>query len=157
MAKPIVLQFVATDGLSSDLIKWFGHGWCCHVDTVMEDGQLLGARQEGGVQIRPPDYETFRRRLLVTLPTSDQIAASYYDFVRWQIGKPYDMEAIAAFAAGRNWRDHRSWFCSELVAAALEYSGYLPFNLATPENKITPPDLLLVCSTRVQINPPTDA
>jgi hypothetical protein len=149
--KAIVLQFVATPGLSSRLIEWYGHGWCCHVDTVLEDGRLLGAHEDGGVQIKPPDYERFLRRVRVELPAPDDVVDRYYAFVRDQVGKPYDNSVIAGFAAGRNWRDRDHWICSELPAAGFEpgVSGYLPFPLTTASNKITPPDLLLICSTRV--------
>lgn len=151
MNEAIVLQFCDTPGLSSALIEWFGHGWCSHVDSVLEDGRLLGARMDGGVEIRDANYETFRRLLRVVLPAPAEIVRTYYDFIKAQLGKPYDQEAILGYIAGRDWRDDRKWFCSELVTAGLEASGYFPFPLSTPSNKMTPEDLLLACSTRVEI------
>jgi uncharacterized protein YycO len=147
----IVLRFARARGLSSDAIAWFGHSWPSHVDSVLEDGSLLGARLEGGVQVRPPGYATFSRVLVVRLPTSPAIAAAYYDFLSHQVGKRYDVAGIAAFVAGRNWRTPDSWYCSELVAAALEAAGYFAAPLATPSNRITPADLLLVLSGRVEV------
>lgn len=151
MAKAIVLQFVATPGISSRLIEWYGHGWCCHVDCVLEDGSLLGAHEQGGVQIRPPDYERFLRRLRVELPAPEDMVDRFYEFVLAQVGKPYDNAAILGFAAGRDWRNPNQWICSELGAGGLEDCRFFPYPLATATNRITPPDLLLACSVRVPL------
>jgi hypothetical protein len=154
----IRLQFSRQADLGSTFIAWFGHGaGYSHVDTVLGDGQLLGARADHcagvppGVQVRPPDYAAFSRTLVVELPASAETTSVYYAFVRGQVGKGYDMTAIVGFAAGRDWRAPDSWFCSELAAAALEASSFFAFPLATPANKISPDDLLLVCSTRVRV------
>lgn len=147
----ITLQFCASRGLESAVIEWFGHGWTSHVDTVLDDGTLLGARMDGGVAIRQPGYATFSRTERVILPTTAEIAAAYHDFLMGQIGKRYDVEGICAFIVGRNWRDPSRWFCSELVSAGLERAGYFPSPLSTPSNRITPPDLLLALSARVSV------
>ena len=57
----ITLQFVTSRDPESWAIRTFQRGWCSHVDSVMDDGRLLGARSDGGVQIRPPNYEKFAR------------------------------------------------------------------------------------------------
>ena len=57
----ITLQFETTSDPGSWAIRTFQRGWCSHVDTVMDDGRLLGARLDHGVQIRPPNYEKFSR------------------------------------------------------------------------------------------------
>jgi hypothetical protein len=57
----ITLQFVTSRELESSAICTFQRGWCSHVDSVMDDGRLLGARSDGGVQIRPPNNEKFSR------------------------------------------------------------------------------------------------
>jgi uncharacterized protein YycO len=144
----IRLQFATQNDPGSWLIRFYGHGAYSHVDTVMPDGSFLGARTDcnPGVQIRPPGYAKFSKTLLVELPCTDEVTKRYYDFVQAQVGKPYDLTAIYAFAAGRDWRAADSWFCSELVAAGMEESGFLAFPLCVPSNKITPPDLLLICS-----------
>lgn len=152
----IVLQFVGNSSIGSRLIEWFDHGEYSHVDTVLPDGALLGARDDvidgipAGVQIRPASYVAQDVVLRVCLPASDAIANAYYDFVQAQIGKPYDEKAIAAFALGRDWRTADAWFCSELVAAGLEESRFVPI-LSAPCNKIAPDDLLLVVSAFVPV------
>ena len=147
----IQLQFVSGKGWSSDLIEWFGHGLYSHVDCVMPDGRLLGARLEGGVAVRSPDYEVFERVCRVGLPVEYSMASGWAEWLLAQVGKPYDKTAIAAFAAGRDWQEPDSWFCSELAAASLIHCGYFQWPLVVGANKITPDDLVLVLSSHVQV------
>lgn len=156
----IVIQFVGNHSLGSRLIEWFDHGEYSHVDTVLPDGSLLGARDDvidgipTGVQIRPASYVEDEAKCRVSIPCTSAQETAYYDFVQAQIGKPYDETAIAAFVVGRNWRDPDSWFCSELVSAGLE-AGWVVSPLSAPCNKIAPDDLLLVVSALVDL--PTEA
>lgn len=156
--KPIVMQFVESKDLGGKLIEWFDHGRFAHVDTVMPDGTLLGARSEvidgvpAGVQFRPANYlPDSLYKFRVELPCIDVISDKYYDFVISQIGKEYDWEAIAGFVTGRNWMDPSKWFCSELNAAGLVECGYLN-PLSAPANKIAPDDLLLVLSGVLELD-----
>ena len=142
----IRLQFSTENLLSSELIRTYDHGWCSHVDAVLPDGTLLGSRVSGGVQIRQPGYAKFSKTELVNLPTTDPIEEQFYVFLKGQVGKPYDSSAIEAFVFDRSWRKPDSWFCSELIAAALEDSRFFPHKLSTPANRITPADLLLTLS-----------
>ena len=148
----ISLQFSALNDIASEAIKLFERSWCSHVDAILPDGTLLGARADvygnvpAGVQIRPPGYAPFTRTLVVQLATTDAQEAAWMVFLDTQIGKPYDMLAIAAFAVARDWREPNSWFCSELIAAALEKCGWFPKPLAEAANEITPRDLLLAVS-----------
>jgi hypothetical protein len=142
----IVLQFVASDDPESEAIRWFSRGWCSHVDAVLPDGSLLGARLDG-VKIRPPDYAAFSQRETVCLTATPEQEEAFYAFLHAQVGKGYDRLAIVAFAVRRDWRDDSKWFCSELIARALEVCGWLPKPLAHPANQITPRDLLLVTSS----------
>lgn len=143
----IRLQFSTESGIESELIRTFGHGWCSHVDAVLPDNTLLGARADGGVQIRQPGYKNFTRTQIVSIPIDDK---PFLEFLHAQVGKPYDMTAIFAFAVDRDWREDDSWFCSELQAAALE-KVWFQHKLSTVVNRITPPDLLLVLSVTLDI------
>lgn len=140
----ILLQFCRGGDLGSALIEWYGHGQWSHVDAVMPEGALLGARTDGGVAMRPASYlapGSVSGRFAV--PADEAATQAFYDLLRGQLGKPYDWRAIVGFAAGRDWRDPGAWFCSELQAWALEGVGALP-RLATPCSKLTPDDLALV-------------
>lgn len=112
----ISLQFAAEDGLSSDLIKYFEHGAFSHVDAVLPNGDLLGARLDGGVQVRKPGYAAFSRTLRVDLPADDLTAQRFYAFLQSQVGKPYDMGVIAAFAFDANWQASGEWICSGMLS-----------------------------------------
>lgn len=158
----IVLQFVEGSGFGSALIKYYDHGLYSHVDSMLPDGTLLGARDDAiegipsGVQIRPASYVAGETVLRVTIPCTDTQQDAFYAFVRAQLGKPYDETSIAAFAVGRDWRADDSWFCSELCSAGIEASGLVP-PLSAPANKIAPDDLLLVISALVRIGQPEPA
>jgi len=147
----IRLQFVLGMGLSSSAIAWFSAGHFSHVDAILPGGRLLGARSDRvghrppGVQIRPAGYEPWKERVVMTLSVTPNREKSFLGFLHTQIGKPYDSTAILGFAAGRNWRDPKDWFCSELQAAALEAAGVVPA-LYSPVNKITPAALATVMS-----------
>lgn len=148
------VRLVMGRGIPSGLISWFG-GDFSHADAIMPDGTLLGARSDSipdgyprGVQKRPgppKPYENVMRSVTFTLSSTDQQAKDFYGFLIEQIGKPYDKTAIIAFALDRDWREQDSWFCSELIAAALEVSGLCP-KLYLADSKITPGHLALVLS-----------
>ena len=138
-------QLVTGTGLSSKAIAWFSGGTFSHVDAVLPDGSLLGARLDTGVSVKPPFYERWSKRVVFSLPVSPEQDRRWLDFLMSQLGKPYDKTAIWGFAAGRDWREEDSWFCSELGAAALEIAGGCPV-LYTPANKITPSGLATVLS-----------
>lgn len=148
----MVLQFSAQDDPASAAIKIFERGWPSHVDIVLGDGTLLGARSDvvggkpAGVQARPADYEVFSRVERYAIACEETVETRFLNFLEAQIGKSYDKLAIAAFAVERDWREPDEWFCSELAAAALEASGYWCYPLANAANEITPRDLLLIVS-----------
>ena len=140
---PIKLQFVRQDDISSAAIAWFSQGHFSHVDAVIPEQGLLGARNDSvggkppGVQIRPHDYAKFSTRVVMTVPATPAQASAFYGFLGSQLGKPYDTAAIWAFVANRDWRQEDSWICSELQSAAGEAAGITP-KLYLAANKITP-------------------
>lgn len=157
----IILQFVHDNGVAADLISWFGGGpRFSHVDSVMPDGgALLGSRPDvigqvpSGVQIRPAGYTGRVPTLRVEIPATDGQTFNYYTFLRAQIGKRYNGIGILGFVVGRDWRNPSDWFCSELVTVGLELSKII-LPLASPSNKITPADLILILSSFIPITMP---
>ena len=151
MTESIKLQFVRENDLASRVIAWFSAGHFSHVDTVLDDGQLLGARDDSvggkppGVQIRPPGYAHFVVRVVMAVPVTAEQKAAYLAFLCDQVGKPYDTEAIWAFLFNRNWREADSWICSELAAAGAEHAEIVP-RLYLAANKITPVAFALAIS-----------
>lgn len=152
----IVMQFSGNSSISSRLIQWFGKGKYSHVDSVLVDGTLLGARStsiagySSGVQIRDANYQKKSKLKRVSIPCTEKQQKLYYDFVLSQVGKPYDRIAIIAFITGSTWSEEDSWFCSELNTAALQYCGWLK-PLSVPPSKIDPDDLLLLLSALIDV------
>lgn len=137
------------------MIAWFSAGHFSHVDAVVPTpggpDALLGARADRtdgappGVWVRDQGYADFATRVVFEIPADGNQETLWRSFLASQIGKPYDREAIWAFAFGRDWREPDSWVCSELQARALEVAGISDcFYLAC--NKITPVALALAIS-----------
>jgi hypothetical protein len=147
----IRLRFVREADIVSDTIAWFTQSIFSHVDCILPDGQALGSRSDrvggkpSGVQIRPFDYHPFAVETTLGLQVLPEVERKFYQFLYSQVGKPYDHSAIWGFATGRYWRQEDSWICSELQAAALEYSGRIP-SLVMATSKITPGELALMMS-----------
>lgn len=147
MRTTIRLQFVCGMDWTSRAIGWFSAGHLSHVDAVLDDGRLLGARSDtvesrmglipSGVRLRPANYEKFASRVIFEIECSGIQKAAYLTFLYRQLGRPYDKLGIAGFVAGRDWRDHRAWFCSELIARSLELAS-LVHPLYVPAFKVTP-------------------
>ena len=139
----VKLRFVRGMDFSSRVIAWFSSGHLSHVDAVLPDGTLLGARADiikgipTGVQERPAGYEKVALEIVMEIPCTALQEVAFYRFLRSQRGKPYDRTAIWAFAFNRDWHEADSWICSELQTAALEAAGILP-KLFEDCNKITP-------------------
>lgn len=155
----IVIRFVGgrNDLVSRLIMADSGGHWAVHTEALFPagwpkiGGQLIGAHIDGGVMARPPGYDAgFGREEYVTIPTDTATAVRFYGFMASQIGKPYDMEVIAALAAStvigaRDWRQDDSWICSELIAAACEAAAIFP-KLAIDINHLTPRDDRLILS-----------
>lgn len=138
------LQFVYTPGLGSFAIALKGGVHLSHVDAVLDDGSLLGARWDNpkgfgsGVRIRDAGYAkwSYSVRIEYRGATSKQIY-QWKQFLFSQLDRPYDWRSIVGFAIDRNWREEDSWFCSELVTAAGEKSGLIG-ELYEGVNKVDP-------------------
>lgn len=154
----MILQFVRGKDFGAKAIMWFSHAPYSHVDTVLPNEQLYGARsdkvggQPPGVYGRVPSYVEGCPVLRIQVAMPPVMEAKYFDFILAQRGKPYDSSAIWGFGFGRNWRDDDSWFCSELVAAGLEASDYFGHPISLDANKITPADLILALSVKQEVH-----
>lgn len=148
----IRLQFIGGSDLISEIIERVSDGPIAHVDLMLPNGDLLGARlnPDGapapGVQIRKPGYKKINYRLVAELAEPYPGAANdFYRNAYKEIGKGYDSEAIAAFAFNRDWRDTSKWFCSEYGAYECELVGCFA-KLIAPDNRVPPGVLATVCS-----------
>jgi uncharacterized protein YycO len=135
-----VIRLVSGKGISSNIIKLGTFSEWSHVDLVTPDYQFLGARIDGGVQVRKPGYDIpYKTQCFVDVPLNAAQEQRLWDFANAQVGKPYDWTAILGIAFRRDWREDDAWFCSELVAAAFEQAGR-PL-LQGLLNRITPRDI----------------
>lgn len=146
---------------ASGLIRRTCHSPFSHADLVMLDGTLLGASDFAiapiiittppgnprGVAQRPFDYAKFgyRRQMIIATSRADDVRA----IARTQLGKPFDNGALRdmigdKFPGERDWRIDDCWFCSELLAWAMETAGMFDGPLPWPKNRLTPTDLLVL-------------
>lgn len=150
------LQFVLGAGLSSRLIAWYGQGYggWSHVDAILPDGSLLGARSDSiggqlpGVRIRPQNYERWLRRTVVELPGTSGLVPSWVAWLKRQLGDPYDSEAIWGFIEGKQEHARGHWICSACQTEGLKVIEWLPRRGPVPSSRITPDALLQMCWAR---------
>lgn len=144
---------MASDSLSSKAIRYFtdaANGFS-HVDAVMPDGSLLGARDDAvggkppGVWIRPQGYERWTRRVVLTLAVPTPVAAAWIRVLVAQLGKPYDDDAILGFVLGRVWHGKGKWICSALQTHGLRAAGYMTHLIVEPQ-QVSPNGLALAFS-----------
>jgi uncharacterized protein YycO len=131
----ITLQFSYQDKILSRMIRWITWSEYSHVDFVMPNGQLLGARADG-VRIRRPEGRYHFIRAEIDAPDS------VLDSALSQVGKPYDFTAIIGFLFRRNWQRQDAWYCAELVSWAFCESG-VTLLTCSDHHRITPRDILL--------------
>ncbi len=121
----IRLRFVTTGDWVCFLIRLTTWSEFSHVEFLLDNGTTLGAHAQGGVRIRPQNYDRFTRIQIVEVEVTEPEKAAILKFAHAQVGKGYDFLDIFGIFFHRDWRDDRRWICSELVAAAFE-SGRVP-------------------------------
>lgn len=104
------------------------------------DGKVYESLVFGGVRtISAAGYAgRWKRAESVQVSLPNKQAAT--DLLTGKIGKPYDWAALFALPFREDWHDPDKWFCSELVAAALERGGK---PLRIKSHRVTPRDLWL--------------
>jgi uncharacterized protein YycO len=145
----ITLRFCSGNDIASKAIMVFERSPWSHVEAVTFYGNMLGALLDG-VKSRPADYAVYAKTKTVSISATWDQVADFWKFLVDQIGKPYDKLAIIGFAVDRDWRKAGHWFCSELIAAALEHAGVIK-RLEPHVNRVTPRDLFLVCSAITEV------
>lgn len=109
-------------GVISTLVRWQTRSIYSHAALLLPNGQILESWQGAGVRVRSlsdwSGVDCFR----VQGMTGDQWGQALR-FAYRQIGAGYDYISVARFVSRRNAPDNGRWFCSELVAAALQVAG----------------------------------
>lgn len=117
----IRLLFSANHLPISWLIRLLTFSKWSHVDLVTDRGTLIGATIPSGVieysvNHRLSGSSNYEYR---DIECDERIV----DFVRAQLGKPYDWKGIAGLEFNRHWQDDDAWFCSELIGAGAVAAG----------------------------------
>ncbi len=134
----IKLIFCTTDGPVSWAIRAETNSQWSHVGFV--DGDIVvESISKQGVHEEPlaSRQAASSKWQLVELECADPEAV--LAAARTQLGKPYDYSAVLDIAIRDrdDWQDERSWFCSELVAWALDKGGSPKFR-RSGVGRITP-------------------
>jgi hypothetical protein len=148
------ISFVYGASLTSRLIAWYGQGsgGYSHVDIVLPDGSLLGARDDviggaprAGIYIRPDHYEKWLRRCIVEIPCTKAQADAAEKWGHAQVGKEYDRGAILSFIFGTKQHEPGHWICSALGTGFLR-AGKLLHELPIHPSQVTPNALHLLAT-----------
>ena len=136
------LLFQSYDTWTSKIIQGFTWSEYSHVDFIMPEGGLIGADGDGGVRKRTLLEQSPIKSIVGTVRCSKEIEDKVLQFVRDQLGVPYDWSAIFGIAQHRDWDDSSKWFCFEMAAAAFVHAEYQLLN-AAHLNRVTGRDLML--------------
>lgn len=129
MSRELTICLHRGESVIGKLIRWQTRGGYSHASMILPDGYFIEAREFigvralfGGLVAQPGEkVDTFRIRI------STEQEAKIAEFLRKQLGKPYDYSAVARFVsrrkAGRS--SSEKWFCSELVFAACLYADVI--------------------------------
>lgn len=135
----IILLFSRSKRIGSRLIRLATWSEYSHVDAVLRDKSLIGALYGKGV-VR---YDLSSRLENSTEYCFRAVGGDpnlFEEYLKSQLGKPYDLEAVFGIMFRRDWAEDSKWFCSELVAAALVAAGVEA--VQKKFGRITPQDLL---------------
>lgn len=130
----MILRFSTDKDFISTGIKLFTQSKFSHVDVYLGNNEFLSALPKKGVCIHnePVGYEEY-----YSLDINGSLSNK---FLLDQLGKPYDWTAIWGFLLHkRNWQEDDKWFCSELIAAAINLEQPI---YSKALHRITPKDLL---------------
>ena len=140
----LILQFCTEPKIGSAIIRWGTHCPYSHVDGLLPDGSLLGARTGWlttygeGVRVRPPNYTTFsaiaHRSYPVDAEKAIAVAMTY-------VGDPYSWQEDAGYVIPWFWKHvvPKSYNCSAFWAHVIRKCGVDPFLAPLPS--ISPRDL----------------
>lgn len=105
------------------------------------DYGAYGAHDTDGVMIRPTNPSQYSHRAVYQIPlNSPEDKRKIMTFALEQLGKPYDMGAIAGLLLHRDWRNPYRWFCSEVLEASMETAKPL-LNKDCDVDRVTPRDI----------------
>lgn len=113
------VYFCRSKGLASWIIRTFTMSRWNH-GAIEIDGVVWQATASKGVHV--VDLETLAHHYhdIECVPVEVPNKQAAKDFLRAQLGKPYDWGAVLGMFFRADWHDSESWYCFELIAGALE-------------------------------------
>ncbi len=130
------IRFSYQEKIGSTSIKALTWSKWSHVELVVGD-MTFGARMSGGVKWRPVEKLPFHQYLDIIV----EVPGEFFSIMESQKGKDYDFTALLGWLVRRNWQDPEKWFCSELVAWALQEAGVI---CVRNINRVSPRELCLI-------------
>lgn len=113
--------------LLSKAIRAFTRTDYSHAAWILGDGTCIEAWHPGGVRQEPCPFAGHTPGTLVDFYGVMGLGAERARRVEWflkdRIGQKYDFGDVLRFVSRRRQSNAGRWFCSELVAAALESAG----------------------------------
>ena len=126
------LCFEYPTNILGHIVSWFTWSEFSHA-FLKVGNQIYEADPFHGVRIIPYDERNYES---IEIDINENVLK----FIEERIGVRYDYSAIVGFILRRDdWHNERAWFCSELIASALEYSDLKITSRKT--NRIAPDDL----------------
>lgn len=122
----LVLSLVTTTGFQAEVIRDRTNCDYSHIDLVNQDGTRIGAHLDGGVAVRPANYEKFTKELRGIVSCTPDQFNSAQAWIHAQVGKKYDLTAVIGTGLQRDWTSPDAWFCFELIAAMM-WKTNIPF------------------------------
>lgn len=150
------LRFVAGTGIISEAIiaqsKTAMPFTPSHVEAEI-DGALIGAHIDGGIQSRPIGYDKNEtlHELFIDLIATEEQNEMFNQFMRSKIGEAYDWHAIIGFIIPEHFHTPNTAICSAIATLGLRACKWLEWPVAAPAHLISPRDLLLMISARMEV------
>jgi uncharacterized protein YycO len=148
----VLIQMHTGTTIFSRLIRWFSRSHYSHVSVWFVDltdphgGVVLESLEPAGVREIPADgYRAARQAGRIALytyrdPLTPDERARFLDFMREQLGSPYDWAGVFRFITRRRHAHDEAWFCSEIVAHASLAAGR-PLLMQTEPWEVKPADI----------------
>jgi hypothetical protein len=141
----IVVDFLLGPDWSSQLISWWGQGYggYSHAAGLLSTGMYVDARLDGGVKVRDPKAEKWKRKTRASLSVSITEYSAWERALLAKLGDPYGQSDIIAFITGREDKAVGHWICSALQIETLQEINRVP-SLPVKPHQVTPNSLLLI-------------
>jgi len=142
MKNKITIQLSAKKNFVSWATNWITRGKFSHVDIILSDDPyfLYGAHLFGGIKRIP----TSKPKFLRTKRYEIEISNHSIKWIKAQVGRKYDVMAIAGFILRIPIKENSASICSAFVFDALEKSDCFDHEIDYRSTEISPRDLHLI-------------